>query len=142
MASQIKREHVFGNFKKSRTEGPQKPHKNSEKYKDRPGMSDDHCALIRKMPCAICLRVPAGEIHHLKSVPGSRGAGIRAEDKWGVPLCRTDHEIIERSGTRNEIARFKEARIDNVHLLASDLWGVTGDLPKMIKVLMAHRGHK
>lgn len=132
---------VFGNFKKSRTEGPQ-VHKNSESYKERPGMSDAHCALIRKLPCAVCLRTPGGEIHHLKSVPGTRGAQIRAEDKWGVPLCRTDHDIIERAGTRNEMARFKDCGIENVHLLASDLWKNTGDLPKMVKVLMAHRGHK
>lgn len=131
----------LANFRKVRTEGPTK-HKNSEAYKDRPGMSEAHLALVRKMPCAICLRTPGGDPHHLKSVPGTRGAGIRAEDKWSVPLCRTDHEIIERAGTRNEVAKFKECGIDNVHLLAADLWKITGDLPKMIKVLMAHRSHK
>lgn len=141
MASQIKREHVFGNFKKSRTEGPQKPHKNSEKYKDRPGMSEAHCAGIRKLPCAICLKVPGGEIHHLKGY-GSRGMGLRTEDRYGVPLCRICHNMVEAAGTRNEFKLFKEHHIDNVHLLSDDLWGVSPDVPKMIKVLMAHRGHK
>lgn len=134
-------EKKLANFRKSRTEGPQK-HENSKTYQDRPGMSEAHCALIRKLPCAICLRIPGGEIHHLKSIPGTRGAGIRAEDKYGVPLCRTDHDIIERAGTRNEMAKFKDCGIENVHVLAADLWKITGNLPQMVKVLMAHRGHK
>ena len=140
MASEVKREKIFGNFKKSRTEGPQ-PAKNSGKLKNRPGMSKDHLTLIRKMPCAICLCVPCGEAHHAKSIPGTRGAGMRAEDRYAVGLCRADHEMVERAGTRNEMKIFKEVGID-LHLLVGDLWGVRGDLPKMIKVLMAHRGSK
>jgi hypothetical protein len=134
------RKKIFGNFKKSRIDPVLKPHQNSEPYKARPGMSDDHCGLIRKMPCCICLRTPGGEIHHLKSVPG-RGMGIRSENKWGVPLCRTDHELVERAGSKNEIKLFKDVGID-CHLLANDLWKATGCLPKMIKILMAHRSHK
>jgi len=129
----------LANFKKSRTDPIIKPHANSERYKDRPGMSESHLQLIRKMPCAICLRTPGGECHHLKSAPG-RGMGIRTEDKWGVPLCRTDHDIVERAGTKNEISLFKDAGID-CHLLANDLWAATGNLPQMIKILMAHRWH-
>jgi len=66
---------------------------------------------------------------------------MRAEDRYAVGLCRADHEMVERAGTRNEMKIFKEVGID-LHLLVGDLWGVRGDLPKMIKVLMAHRGSK
>ncbi len=132
---------VLGNFRKAREEGP-KPHKNSEKHKDRPGMSESHLALIRKMPCARCLRVPASEAHHLKSIPGTRGAGLRAPDKFAVPLCRQHHEEIERAGTRNEMSMMAASGVANVHVLASDLWNASGDLPKMVKILLAHRGHK
>jgi hypothetical protein len=142
MASQIKREHVFGNFKKSRTEGPQKPHKNSEKYKDRLGMSEAHLALIRKMPCAICLRVPCGECHHIKAQTGERGMGQKSTDKWGTPLCHGHHMEVEGVGTRNEISWFKSNGVLDAHLLARDLWKATGNLPQMVKILLAHRGHK
>jgi len=142
MATQIHKPKVYGNFKKSRTATePAKPHSNSERYKDRPGMSEEHCALVRKMPCTCCLRIPAGEIHHLKSI-GNRGMGIRSEDRYGVPMCRAHHEEVEAAGTKNEFKFFQNVGIDNVHLLADDLWGSTGSLPKMIKILMAHRGHK
>ena len=66
-------------------------------------------------------------------------AGLRAEDRYAVGLCRTDHEAVERAGTRNEIKMFLDVGID-LHLLIADLWGATGDLPKMVKILIAHRG--
>lgn len=135
MAGQVPREKVFGNF---RQRGAKKPHKNSERYKRRPGMSEEHCALIRQCPCAGCGRKPAGTIHHLKSGTGERGAGLRSTDKWGVPACIHCHETIERAGTRQEVATFASWGIDP-HVLAQDLWAATGDLARMTKIVLAHR---
>lgn len=136
-------EKKLANFRKSRTEGPQK-HENSKTYQDRPGMSEAHLALIRKMPCTVCPKMPGGEAHHLKDTPDKdRGMGVRSTDKWAVPLCHEHHiHGVERAGTKNEHAWFKERGIENVVVLASDLWKITGNLPQMVKVLMAHRGHK
>jgi len=142
MATQIHKPKVYGNFKKSRTEGAVKPHKNSERYKDRPGMSPQHLDLIRKMPCCVTLAMPGGEAHHLKQGTGERGMQQRSTDKWAVPMAHNPHMEVENAGTRNESAWFAAHGIADVNLLARDLWAATGDLPKMIKILMAHRGHK
>ena len=135
-------EKKLANFRKARETGEVKPHKNSEKYKERPGMSEDHLALIRRMPCCVTLAMPGGEAHHLKQGTGERGMGQRSTDKWAVPMAHNPHMEVENAGSRNETAWFKAHGIDDVQLLARDLWNVTGNLPQMIKVMMAHRGHK
>lgn len=138
MATEIRRERMFGNFRQSR--GLKEPRKNSRWREDRDGMSDKHCAAIRKCPCAACLKVPAGTIHHLKSNTGERGMSVRSTDKWGVPLCMVHHEDIERAGTRNEVKTFRAWGIADPHALALALWGAACDVPKMTKIVIEHRG--
>ena len=111
--------------------------KNSERYKDRPGMSEAHLALIRQLPCCITGKRPGGEVHHLKDGTGERGMGLRSTDKWGVPLCHHVHMDVEAAGTRNERAWFLARGIDPI-VLAKDLWGASGDLEKMIKIVESH----
>lgn len=120
-----------------RDRGPKNQHKNSERYKERPGMSEEHLALVRQMPCCTCRAKPPGDPHHLKAGTGERGMGVRSTDKWAVPMCRDCHGGVERAGSRNERAWF-EARGIGSNELARDLWLNTGDLPKMIKILQAH----
>lgn len=130
-------ERKLANF---RVRGAKKPHKNSENFKRRPGMSEEHLALIRHLPCCLpqCRRKAPSDPHHLKSdTGGERGTGMKATDKWAVPLCRVDHDIIEGVGTRNEAKWFLDKGID-AHRLALDLWGATGDLPRLQRVLAAH----
>lgn len=105
----------------------------------RPGMSEKHLECIRQMPCCVTLRVPAGECHHLKGT-GERGMGLRSTDRWAVPLSHDKHMELERIGSRNEVRWFQEHGIEDPHELAAALWANTGDLPRMIAVLMAHRG--
>lgn len=135
MASQIARDKVFGNF---RQRGAQKPARgNSERYKQRPGMSAAHLALIRQLPCCVTGRRPSGEAHHLKSA-GGRGMGLRSLDRWTVPMAHEPHMEVERAGSRNEIAWFTAHGIDPL-LLAEDLWLATGNLEAMVKIVTAHR---
>jgi len=131
---QIKREKVFGNF---RVRAAKKPHKNAQTYKDRPGMSEAHLALVRKLPCVMTGQVPGGEAHHVKTGTGERGMGLRSTDKWAVPLSHDAHMELERAGSRNELAWFAMIGIDPV-VLAQDLWAATGDLPKMTRIVIAH----
>lgn len=134
---EIRKPHVLGNFKVK----DYSKHKNSENYKKRPGMSEEHLALIRRMPCAASLVMPGGQAHHIKSSTGERGMGIRSTDKWAVPLCHDKHMEVERIGSRNEVSWFRDHGIEDVRELAEALWANTGDLPRMIAVLMAHREH-
>lgn len=133
---EIRKPHVYGNFK---IRGPREKHKNSQRHKQRPGMSEAHVEMIRKLPCCVTLKTPGGEIHHLKSGTGERGAGLRSTDKWGVPMCHDAHMEVEAAGTRNERQWFLDRGIDP-HELAQALWAATGDLARMVNVLMTQRG--
>ncbi len=132
MAFEVPKPRVIGNFKTGK-----KP-KNSKWRKERPGMSEPHLALVRKLPCTVCLSMPAGTVHHLKSETGERGMGVRSTDQWGVPMCMIHHEEVERAGTKKEVAYFKKVKV-NPHELAKALWRASGDLPKMTLLVLDHR---
>ena len=136
---EIRKDHVYGNFKKPRGE---KRRTNSKKREQRAGNSKAHLALLRLMPCCVTLMMPGGQVHHLKSgeAKAERGAAMRASDRWGVPISHDAHMNLESVGARGERRWFRERGIENPHALAAALWANTGDLPRMIKVLMAHRG--
>jgi hypothetical protein len=104
----------------------------------RPGNSEKHLALVRLLPCCICGKYGPGDPHHLR-VAAERGVGRKATDRWAVPMCRTDHEAAHRVGSRVEQSWFAARGIDDVLGLANALWQSTGDLPKMIRILMEHR---
>jgi hypothetical protein len=127
------REKKLANF---RDRAPRPKH-NSKAYKLRPGMSVDHLTRIRNLACCVCAKA-GGEAHHLKAGTGERGMGLRSTDKWSVPMCHTCHMEVERVGSRNEQAWFSVRGI-YASLLAMDLWGNTGDLRRMERVLVAHR---
>lgn len=140
MASEIKKDRVLGNFKppkstriRARMRAP------AEKRAARPGNSEAHLEALRKCPCIVTLKTPAGEVHHLKQGTGERGAGMRSSDRWGVPLSRTPHEQVERVGSRNEEKWFREHGIESVIDLAAALWAASPDVAKMTKIILAHR---
>ena len=134
---ELRKERVFGNFKPARRER-MKPKKSAAEK--RPGMSEKHLALIRQMPCCVSLKMPAGEAHHIKSGTGERGMGLRSTDRWALPLSHDKHMELERLGSRNEVKWFQQHGIEDPHELAAALWANTGDLSRMVAVLMAHRG--
>jgi len=130
---EIAKPRVLANFK---NRGARERHSNSERYKDRAGMSDAHLALVRQLPCCVCSRDAPSDPHHLKSGTGERGAGLRSTDKWAVPLCRNDHDEVERIGTKNERQWFLDRGVDP-HELAQGLWA-SPDLSRMQAVMLVH----
>jgi len=132
---QLAKPRVLANFK---NRGPREKHKNSERFKERSGMSEKHCELLRKLPCCVTLKTPGGEVHHLKSGTGERGMGLRSTDKWGLPMCHDAHMEVENAGTKRERQWFLERGVDP-HELAQALWANTGDLARMVHVLISHR---
>ena len=137
MGSEISKERVYGNFKNRNYK--RETGKNSENYKSRPGMCDEHLAHIRQLSCCVCFAASRSEVHHLKSGTGERGMGQRSTDRWGVPMCRHHHDEVERAGTRNEVSWFARHGIDP-HNLAMSLWMARGDVERMRKIVMAVRG--
>lgn len=134
MASEINKERVYGNFKNRNYK--RETSKNSENYKSRSGMCDQHLAHIRQLPCCVCGSPPRSDPHHLKSGTGERGMGQRSTDKWAVPLCRHHHDEVEAAGTRKEVPWFSAFQVDP-HNLAMSLWMARGDVERMRKIVQA-----
>lgn len=123
--------------------GPRQKTKQSGFRDKRDGMDEAHLANVRKCPCCVCLKMPAGEAHHLQS-SGERGMSLRATDQWAVPLCFKHHtgdDGVHRVASRREPEWFGERGIDAVWL-AKALWNSRGDLAAMTKIVLAHRGNK
>jgi hypothetical protein len=135
---QVAHPKVYGNFKKRGLEKAKAKTGNSKWREERPGMSEDHLALIRKMPCCDCLKLPGGEAHHLKANTGERGMAVRSTDRWALPMCHEHHMQVEAVGAKRETAHFQDMGFDPIEL-AQDLWNASGDLAKMVRVLTAHR---
>ena len=139
MGSQIERPHVLGNFKPSRAN---RGHKQSDAAERRPGMSPEHLANIRKLPCCVTLKEGPNDPHHLKQTGAKeRGIGIRSTDRWALPMSRTSHDEIERKGSRNELKWFADRGVDALDLAAS-LWMARGDFEKMRKIVLEHKRGK
>ena len=99
-------------------------------------MSPSHLALIRQLPSCLSWRTPC-DPHHLR-VLGERGIGLRATDRWAVPLTRDEHDDVHRVGSRKEEDWFLARNLD-IYSLANGLWQQTGDLARMLRVMEAHR---
>ena len=136
---QVPREHVLNNQRPSLSERYKKREPAGSR---RPGMSEDHLALIRQLPSCVSGRVGPCDPHHIRSGPAAaeRGVGQKATDRWTVPLLRFEHDELHRLSSRLEMAWFRERGIADVVELANALWLNTGDLERMLKVLQAHIG--
>ena len=136
MASRCSPANVIGNFKKSRAVRLEE--KTCDTHDDREGNSGVHLELIRKLPCCCCPRAPGRQAHHIKTT-GQRGMGMRSPDRFAVPMCETCHlDGVERAGSKNELAWFLKRGIEVLDLAAA-LWSASGDLPKMIKIVVEHK---
>lgn len=138
MASEVERPHILGNFRPSPTERL-KAKRARDPRAEREGNSEAHLAALLKCPCVATLRVPAAEVHHLKAGTGERGMGIRSSDKWGVPLSRIPHEDVERAGSRNELAVFRQWGIEAPLDLAAALWAASPDVARMTNIILTWR---
>lgn len=124
----------YGNFKEPKNPNKKREQKAAEK---RPGMSPEHLAKIRQLPSCISGKGPC-DPHHLL-IKRERGVGLRATDRWTVPLTRHEHDELHRKvhNEKQEEAWFKERGID-CYELADALWHSNHDLESMQKVFVAH----
>ena len=63
--------------------------------------------------------------------------GLKATDRWAVPLTRDEHEECHTVGSRKEEDWFLARGVD-CFALANALWQQTGDLQRMTKIVEAH----
>jgi hypothetical protein len=85
----------------------------------------DHIRHIMKQPCLICGRRPS-DPHHLRFAQG-RALGRKVSDEFTVPVCRTHHREIHRSG--DERSWWRKAAIDPL-AAARALWLQTRAAPR------------
>jgi hypothetical protein len=130
---------VYGNFRPSLKDRARKKPSAQER---REGNSKDHLELVRQLPSCVSGVAGPCDPHHLRSSAAlaERGVGMRATDRWAVPLLRVEHDELHRISSRLEEAWFRERGIDDVIELAAALWANTGDLERMWKVQQAHMG--
>jgi hypothetical protein len=136
---ELRPEKVYGNFRPS-LKDRSKRHVSSQERRE--GNSAAHLALIRQLPSCVSGAVGPCDPHHLRSGAAllTRGVGMRATDRWTVPLLRHEHDELHRISSRLEEAWFRERGVDDVIELAAALYANTGDLERMWKVQQAHMG--
>ena len=83
------------------------------------GMSDAYVLLIKQLPSCISGQYPC-DPHHLR-VYEERGVGLKATDKWAIPLTRIEHDQVHTVGAREEVAWFTAKGV-NAYRLAELLW--------------------
>jgi hypothetical protein len=88
----------------------------------------EHIRFVTKQPCLVCDRKPS-DPHHLRFVQ-PRAFGRRPSDEFVVPLCRTHHRALHRTG--NEEAWWKQVGIDPIKV-ARELWKRTRMTEKRIE---------
>jgi dTDP-4-dehydrorhamnose reductase len=80
----------------------------------------DHRKFVLRQPCLVCGRLPS-DPHHL-TFTQPRALGRRVSDEFVVPVCRTHHRELHRSG--NEAAWWRRLNIDPIPV-ALRLWQQT-----------------
>lgn len=130
---------VYGNFRPSLSERSKK-HVSAQERRE--GNSAAHLALIRQLPSCVSGSLGPCDPHHLRSgaALAERGVGMRATDRWAVPLLRIEHDELHRISSRLEEAWFRERGVGDVIELANAIYVNTGDLERMLRVLQAHVG--
>ena len=80
----------------------------------------EHLRFVTQQPCLLCGRKPS-DAHHIRFVQ-PRALGRKPSDEFAVPLCRSHHRAVHRTG--DEKAWWQQAGIDPLKI-ARKLWKLT-----------------
>ncbi len=129
------------NFRPARSERERAKRNRKSAQERREGNCDIHRAYIKTLPCAVCLKKPPSDGHHLKIGEASeyRGIGMRAVDRFLVPLCRFHHDDLESYGSRREYEWWAAYQIIDPVGMANALWDSPKTQETGIKIIHAHR---
>ncbi len=96
-------------------------------------MDKKHLANIRKLPSCVSGNTMHIEAHHLR-IAEERGVGMKATDRWAVPLTIMEHRQVHEFGSRREGEWFANRGVDCIDL-ANRLWEARGDLDAMRRIV-------
>jgi len=119
-----------------------KPMEQRKPARDRgPILDADHLALVRLCPCIKCGQDAAGEAAHIRQSSGAHhkrgGMQAKPDDRWSLPICRSDHQEAPDSIHRiGELSFFYNLGISPL-LVCEKLYAVTGDLVAMRAVIFS-----
>jgi hypothetical protein len=82
--------------------------------------NNEHLRFVAQQPCLLCGRKPS-DAHQIRFVQ-PRALGRKASDEFAVPLCRTHHRAVHRTG--DEKAWWQQTGIDPLKV-ARKLWKLT-----------------
>ncbi len=110
----------------------------------REGNCDLHRAMVKQLPCVVCWKAPPNDGHHLKGGGArlSRGMGMRAVDRFLIPLCRRHHDDLESYGSRREFEWLAAHAVEDPEGLADALYLAPLDVQVRTAIVAAHRGLK
>lgn len=90
-----------------------------------------HLAFVANLPCCVCRRPGDTQVHHLlRGVV--RGMGMKAADRWTIPLCTIHHAALHAHGDETE---FLALRNVDGPALAAALWSVSGDYQEAVRII-------
>lgn len=104
----------------------------------RPGDSAAYLVLIRRLPSCVSGAAAPSVPHHLLCA-GGRGVGMKAEDRWAVPLTWAEHthsvDCVHSVGAKAEFEWFVQRGVPDVRALATALWEAReGDFSRMVLI--------
>ena len=104
-----------------------------------------HLDYIRALPCLLCTNqkhpTEAAHVNFSDSAAGKFNIkGVKAGDKWTVPLCSQCHRGRNGQHSHGERKFWADRDID-ILALCDDLWRVSGDIPKGKELIMKARGN-
>jgi hypothetical protein len=103
------------------------------KFDRSPFMSKKHLANIRKLPSCLSGRTPC-EPHHLR-LAEERGVGLKATDRWAIPLTHEEHMEVHMIGSKLEEQWFVDRGL-LCYILARRLWDKKDDFEAMQRIVM------
>jgi hypothetical protein len=99
--------------------------------------NEKHLKFVRGLPCCISGRTPC-QPHHLLNVPGRRGVGMKADDRYTVPLHPEIHSLLHREcASKTEDEWFVEHGV-KPDSMALFLWHNSGNQERCENFILGH----
>ena len=95
-------------------------------------MDKKHLENIRKLPSCLSGRTPC-HAHHLR-LTGERGVGMKATDRWAIPLTPEEHRDVHTVGSSKEEQWFYDRGL-LCYILARRLWDKKDDFEAMERIV-------